>query len=175
MAFRDILLYPDPKLMEVCAAVGDGLDGLAELVREMAEAMFSANGVGLAAPQIGVLKRVFIIDQVVAGGTDKDPPLAFVDPEIIELSPRTEVAEEGCLSFPGVYVPVRRSLSCKTRARGVDGQLFVVEGEALFARAMQHEADHLDGRLITDYVGRVKRKLIRRKMERVAAERAASQ
>ncbi|MCA9671148.1 MAG: peptide deformylase [Myxococcales bacterium] len=171
MAIRRILWYPDPQLMEQCAPVGDSTSELAELFRDLSDTMFAHNGAGLAAPQIGILKRVFVIDPVVAGLSEQDAPLLFVDPQIEWLSDETEVSDEGCLSFPGIYVPIRRALKARTRARDVEGKGFEVEGEGLFARAMQHEKDHLDGTLITDHVGRLKRKMIRRKMERETQSR----
>ena len=173
MALKEIVLYPDPVLSEVCAPVGDGLEEVASLVRDMGDAMFAANGAGLAAPQLGVLKRIFIVDPVVAGRTEEDPPMVFVDPEIIAVSDETEISDEGCLSFPGIYVPIRRAYRATTRARDLEGKVFEVEGEGLFARAMQHEADHLDGKLLIHHVGRLKRQMIRRKMEREAASRSA--
>jgi peptide deformylase len=172
MSIRTILRYPDPVLLTRCDPVGDDPQGIAELVRDMADTMFAHNGAGLAAIQVGVAKRLFIVDPVVAGREENDPPMVFIDPEIVELGRETEVAEEGCLSFPGVYVPIKRSYRAKTRARDLEGKVFEVEGEGLFARAMQHEIEHLDGRLLTDHVGRIKRQMIKRKMEREAEEAA---
>ena len=165
-----IVIYPDPVLLQVSSAVAEDRDGLADLVRDMINVMFAGNGAGLAAPQIGVSRRVYVIEAQVAGGHEEDHPLVFVDPEIVEASNETEIAEEGCLSFPGIYVPVKRHFRVRTHARDIHGQPFEIEGEGLFARAMQHELDHLDGRLLIQHVGRIKRQLIRRKMERAAAE-----
>jgi peptide deformylase len=172
MSASSIVKYPDPRLLEPCAPVGDDLEGIAELVQRMTEAMFAGNGAGLAAPQIGVARRVFIIEAAVAGQDEKDPPLVFIDPELGETSKEMETAEEGCLSFPGVYVPVKRHLRVRMRARNAAGQPFEVEGDALFARAMQHELDHLDGRLLIHHVGRLKRRMIERRMEREAEANA---
>jgi len=170
MAIRTILRYPDPVLLTSCEPVGDDLEGIEELVRDMADTMFAHNGAGLAAIQIGVTKRLFIVDPVVAGREEDDPPMVFIDPEIVQLGRETEVSEEGCLSFPGVYVPIKRPYRARARARDLRGQVFEIEGEGLFARAMQHETEHLDGRLLTDHVGRIKRQMIKRKMEREAEE-----
>jgi peptide deformylase len=161
-----IVKYPDPRLLQECTAVGDDLEGIPALVKEMGEAMFAGNGAGLAAPQIGVSTRVFIIEAAVSGREEADDPMVFIDPEIVEVSKEEETAEEGCLSFPGIYVPVKRHLRVKMRARDIEGKPFEVEGDALFARAMQHELDHLNGRLLIHYVGRLKKRMIVKKLER---------
>jgi peptide deformylase len=143
---------------------------LRELVAEMAEAMYAAKGAGLAAIQVGEPLRLFIIEAGIAGAREEDPPLVFINPEIVALGRERETAEEGCLSFPGIYVPVERALSARMRALDLDGTEFEVEGAELFARAMQHELDHLDGKLLADHVGRIKRQLITRKLQREAEE-----
>lgn len=158
--------------MQRCQPVGQSAASLVELVQDMAETMYAADGAGLAAIQVGEALRLFIVDPVVAGRKPDEPPMVFIDPEIIELSAERELSDEGCLSFPGVFVPVERSFRCRTRARDIAGQTFEVEGEGLFARAMQHEYDHLEGRLLSDYVGRLKRNMIKRKLARDAPEAA---
>jgi peptide deformylase len=174
MPIRPIVRYPDPKLAQRCEAVGNNISQLGDLFTDMVDTMYASDGAGLAAIQIGVPLRLFIVDPVVAGLDPSAPPMAFVDPEIIELSAEVETTDEGCLSFPGIFVPVERSFRCRTRARNLDGNLFEVEGEGLFARAMQHENDHLDGRLLSDYVGRMKRKMIARRLAREAAAEASA-
>jgi peptide deformylase len=99
--------------------------------------------------------------------------VVFCNPTLEWLSDETELKDEGCLSFPGVYVPIKRGLKARTRALDLDGNEFVAEGEGLYARAMQHEVDHLDNRLLIDFVGPVKRQMIKRKMERMTDEEAA--
>ncbi|MCK5798441.1 MAG: peptide deformylase [Deltaproteobacteria bacterium] len=169
MAILDIVTYPDPRLREISKKVGDDREGLAQLLRDMSDSMFAHNGAGLAAIQIGVAKSVFIVEAEAAGRDPKDPPLVFIDAEIIWLSDETQDGDEGCLSFPGVFVPVRRALRCRTRATNLEGETFEIEGERLFARAMQHETDHLSGRLLIDNVGRLKRRMIERRLAREAA------
>ena len=169
MPIREIVKYPDERLKLVSEQVGDNLEGMAQLVRDMAETMYAANGAGLAAIQVGLPIRLFIVDSDIAGGNPAAPPLVFIDPEIIFLGKETEVDDEGCLSFPDIFVPVERSVRCRTRARDVQGKIFEVEGEGLFARCMQHENDHLNGCIISDYVGPLKRKMIARRMARDAA------
>lgn len=145
------------------------------LVADMAETMYANKGAGLAAVQVGELLRVFIVEPTAAGRKETDPPLVFINPQILEMSKEIEVADEGCLSFPGIYVPVARSLWAKTRATDLDGRVFEIEGEGLFARAMQHESDHLDGRVLSDHVGRIKRQLIARKLARAEAAEAEAE
>ena len=114
------------------------------------------------------------------GGDENSPPKVFINPELVEISDEAQTGDEGCLSFPGIFVPVKRGMRAKIRARDLDGNVFEAEGEELFARAMQHETDHLNGRLLIDQVGPVKRELIKRKLRKdaeaereEAAERAA--
>lgn len=172
MALREIVKYPEPCLTEVCAPVGDDVTSMAGLAEEMAQAMFAADGAGLAAPQVGVTRRMFIIDPQVAGLPENAPPMVFIDPEILETSKDSQTGDEGCLSFPGIYVTVTRPMRVKTRARNLKGETFEVEGQGLFARAMLHENDHLNGVLLIDHVGRLKRQMIKRRMAREAAATA---
>lgn len=174
MALRPILKYPDPRLRQVCKPAPDP-SALRSLVQDMAETMYAAKGAGLAAIQVGEVVQLFIIESSVAGGGEEDPPLVFINPELVELSKEKENAEEGCLSFPGIYVPVERSVRAKIRATDLEGRVFEMEGEELFARAMQHEFDHLNGKLLADYVGRIKRQLIARRLARSAAEEASKE
>jgi len=141
-------------------------DNLRTLVQDMKETMYLAEGAGLAAIQIGEPVRLFIIDPEVAGRSADDPPVAFANPEILEISAEEQTGDEGCLSFPGIFVPVKRGMRAKVRAQDLDGNTFELEGEALLARALQHETDHLSGRLLIDMVGPVKRQIIKRKMRK---------
>ena len=169
MAIVDIVKYPDPRLREVSKPIGDNREGLEELVRDMTDTMYAHNGAGLAAIQIGVPKAVYIVEAEAAGRNPTDPPLVFVDPEITWLSDDKQNGDEGCLSFPGIFVPVERSKACRTKATNLAGETFEVEGEGLFARAMQHELDHLKCKLLIDYVGRLKRRMIERRLAREAS------
>ena len=144
-----------------------------QLVNDMSETMFAANGAGLAAIQVGVPLRLFIIDGPVAGGADDAPPTVFINPAIVSLSDESQTGDEGCLSFPGIYVPVKRGLRARVRAVDLDGKPFEVEGEELFARAMQHENDHLIARLLIDQCGPVKREIIKRKLRKDKEAEAA--
>ncbi|HET6610823.1 MAG TPA: peptide deformylase, partial [Kofleriaceae bacterium] len=124
--------------------------------------------VGIAAPQIGVPLRMFLVDAEVVGRPEGEPPVAFINPELVWKSDERERAEEGCLSFPGIYVTIERPAKARVRAMGIDGEMFETEGDELLARALQHEYDHLTGKLFIDFVGPLKKKMIRRKLKREA-------
>ena len=172
MSLRTILRFPDAKLRQRSLEVGEVDDDVRQLVADMAATMEAAEGAGLAAIQVGAPVRLFIVDGAVAGGEEGSPPRVFINPEILELSPESQTGDEGCLSFPGIFVPVKRGMKARVRAMGLDGQMFEAEGEALFARALQHENDHLNGRLLIDQVGPVKREIIKRKLRKdLEAER----
>jgi peptide deformylase len=168
MAAKSILRFPDPKLRQKSEEIGEIRDDLRQLVADMTETMVAANGAGLAAIQVGVPARLFIIDGHVTGGGEDSPPKVFINPEILAISDESQTGDEGCLSFPDVFVPVKRGMRARVRARDLDGNIFEDEGEGLYARALQHETDHLNGRLLIDQVGPVKRELIKRKLRKDA-------
>lgn len=169
MAVLDVVKYPDPRLREPTFDVASVDDAIRELVRDMADTMFALNGAGIAAIQVGRFERIFLIDGRVAG-RDDDVPVVFINPEIVESGRGISIGEEGCLSFPGVFVEVKRPRWVKVRAIGLDGEPFEIDGDGLLGRAMQHEHDHLTGRLLVDMVGLVKKEMIKRKMKRWHAE-----
>lgn len=144
----DIISYPDPRLRKKAAPVTEFDERVAALVRRMLKLMHDANGVGLAAPQVGVLWRIFVMN---ATGEPNDD-LVLINPEISAREGSKE-GEEGCLSIPEVRVAVRRALRCKIRAQNEQGEWFELAGEDLPARIWQHETDHLDGVLIIDKMG----------------------
>ena len=164
---RPILVFPDPRLREVAKPVAEVDAEILELVEDMAETMYDAPGIGLAATQLGIAKRVCVID--VAGEDEPSDLRVFINPEILERDGQ-QTLEEGCLSFPGVHEEIKRAARVKARALGRDGEPFELEAEGLLAAAIQHEIDHLDGVLIIDKLNAVKRRLVSRK---VARERAA--
>ena len=177
MAVRPILRFPDSRLRQKSVAVVTIDDGVRGLVADMTDSMHASNGAGLAAIQIGAPLRIFIVEGHVAGGSEEDGPKVFINPEILEISDEGQTGDEGCLSFPGIYVPVKRGMRARVRALDLEGKVFEVEGEELYARALQHETDHLNGRLLIDQVGPVKREIIKRKLRRDAeadAEDASS-
>ena len=173
MAVRPIVKHPDPRLRLPTVPVTAVTDEIRQLCEDLADTMFAANGAGIAAIQVGAFERIFLVDASVAGGREEDPPVVFINPEIIWLSDDIENKDEGCLSFPGIFVPVKRSFRARIKAMNLDGELFEMEGEALFARALQHETDHLTGRLLIDFVGPLKKQMILRKLRREAEEDAA--
>ncbi len=173
MAVREIVKYPDAVLRESTVEVKDITDDIRELVRDLTDTMYAQNGAGIAAIQIGRLERIFIIDGKVAGGDESTAPMVFINPEVVETGKGLAIAEEGCLSFPDVFVEIKRPRWAKLRALGLDGQSFEAEGDGLFGRALQHELDHLTGKLMIDLVGMVKKEMIKRKMKRWHSEHEA--
>jgi peptide deformylase len=172
MSLRPVLKYPDPFLRQPTEVVKEITEEVRALVADMVETMYAKNGAGLAAIQVGSNLKLFIVEAAIAGGSENDHPIVFINPSIEWLSEETETADEGCLSFPSIYVPVKRALMARTRATGLDGKEFIVEGEGLYARAMQHELDHLNNRLLIDFVGPLKKQMIKRKLERMTDEEA---
>lgn len=171
MAIRTILHYPDKRLRIPGERVTDFGPELQTLVDDMAETMYAAPGVGLAATQIGVAQRVFIID--VATGDDEPSDLrVFVNPEIVERNGEV-VWEEGCLSFPGVHEEIERAERVKVRAQDRHGNPFELEADGLLAVAIQHENDHLEGKLMVDHLGMLKKRMVHRQMMKRAASEAA--
>jgi peptide deformylase len=173
MALMPILRYPDAQLRQKCVDVTAFDENLRKLVADMADTMYASNGAGLAAIQVGQPLRMFIIEPEVAGLAQNEPVVVFCNPEILEISEEAQTGDEGCLSFPGVFVPVKRGMRARVRAQDITGKVFEVEGVELFARALQHERAHLIGRLLIDMVGPVKREIIKRKMKKEALAAAA--
>jgi peptide deformylase len=172
MSARPILRFPNPLLREKSQDVVAFDETLRQLVAEMTETLYVAEGAGLAAVQIGVPLRLFIIDAEAAGRAASDPPLVFANPEMVSLSEEAQTGDEGCLSFPGIFVPVKRAMAAEVKALDIEGKPFSASGKGLFGRALQHEMDHLAGRLLIDQVGPVKRQIIKRKMRKEAEAEA---
>ncbi|HEX4478371.1 MAG TPA: peptide deformylase [Polyangiaceae bacterium] len=170
MAVRPILRYPDARLKQVAEPIRAVDDSIRTLVDDMAETMYAAPGVGLAANQVGVLLRVFVID--VASDDEPSDLRVFINPEIVETD-GTQTWEEGCLSFPGVTEEIRRAERVRVKALDRDGNPFELEAEGLLAVAIQHETDHLNGVVMLDKLSAVKRRLLGRKLARAKDEVAA--
>ena len=164
MAIRDILIWPNRKLSEISLAVEEGAN-INDLVQDLTETMMSRDGAGIAAPQIGENVGVFLIAPQIAGIEGHEPQV-FINPEITWVSEEKVKEQEGCLSFPGIWIHIERPEKCKMKATNMDGDEFEVEAEGLYARALQHEFDHLNGTLMTDFVGPLKRKMVRKRMTR---------
>ena len=158
MARLDILHFPDPRLRRHAEPVGAVDDCVRRLIDDMLETMYEAPGIGLSAPQVNVAKRVVTIDV----SKDRSAPLCLVNPEIRSAGGETET-EEGCLSVPGVYEMVKRPERVRVHALDRDGRAGEIEAEGLLAVCIQHELDHLDGRLFVDHLSRLKQQRIRKK------------
>lgn len=155
MALLNILRYPDPRLHRVAAKVERVDDEIRKLIKDMAETMYAAPGIGLAATQVDVHLRVIVIDI----SESRDQLKVFVNPELLQTSGETET-EEGCLSVPGVYEKVRRAARVSVRAQDASGALYTLEAEGLLAVCIQHEMDHLEGKVFVDRLSRLKRQRI---------------
>jgi len=167
---RDILIWPHPTLKKKAQPVTRVDDSIRALVKDMFESMYAADGVGLAAPQVGVLKRIIVLDT-----TPRQPeakPVAMINPEILSAE-GTTVYNEGCLSVPGESEEVERAAKVKVRFVDPAGEAQVLEAEGLLAIAIQHETDHLNGVMFVDHVSVLKRELIRKRMKRLKADREA--
>ncbi|MBI5531759.1 MAG: peptide deformylase [Deltaproteobacteria bacterium] len=171
MAVLPILEYPDKRLREPARPVEAVTPEIQRLVDDMAETMYAAPGVGLAANQVGVLLRIFVIDT--AGEDDPSDLKVFINPEITSREGEM-VWQEGCLSFPGVTESVERAERVHVRALDRDGKPFELDAEGLLSVAVQHENEHLDGKLMIDKLGPVKKRLVQRKMQKRAEGRTSS-
>ena len=168
MAKLTILEFPDPRLRTRAEPVAVVDDGVRRLIDDMFETMYAAPGIGLAATQVDVHKRVLVADV----SREQTAPLAFVNPEIIERDGKVE-AEEGCLSVPGIYDTLAtRSERIRVRALDRDGKPFELEADGLLAICIQHEMDHLEGKLFVDYLSDLKRTRIRKKLEKERRDKA---
>ncbi len=158
---REILRYPDPRLRARAAPVRVVDDQIRRLIDDMAETMYQAPGIGLAAVQIGVLQRVIVVDV----SNERDDLHIFVNPEILARD-GMGITEEGCLSVPGIFEEVARPQKVRVRAQDRDGHPFELETEGLLAVCIQHEIDHLNGKVFVDYLSRLKQQRIRKKLEK---------
>ncbi|MCR2747329.1 peptide deformylase [Limnobacter parvus] len=162
MALLPILRYPDPRLKTVATPVTQFDDALVKLTQDMAETMYDAPGVGLAATQVNVHKRIIVIDV-----TDDNSGLTvFINPEIIDASKESKVYEEGCLSVPGIYEKVERPDTVKVRAQNVKGEWFEIDCDELLAVCIQHEIDHLNGKVFVEYLSQLKQTRIKNKIKK---------
>jgi len=168
MALRTILEYPDPRLRTRAQPVTQFDAELGKLIDDMFETMYAAPGIGLAATQVDVHKRLVVIDV----SKDRNEPLVFINPEIIAREGE-EVSEEGCLSVPENFAEVKRAAKVRVRAQDRNGEVFERDYDDVLAVCIQHEIDHLDGRLFVDYLSDLKRERIRKKLEKERKERAA--
>ncbi len=164
MTLRTIRIYPDPVLRKKARSVNELSNGIQKLIDSMIETLNWANGIGLAAPQIGELLRIVIIDPRVEDSTKK--PLCIINPEIIEEK-GSQVAEEGCLSIPGIYESLKRPSSVLLRGLGRDSAPIELELGGIMARAISHEVDHLDGILFIDKLSSLRKTLLKSKLRKL--------
>lgn len=165
MAVRQVRIYGDPVLRVKCAEVTTFDDSLRELVQDMYETMQAYQGVGLAANQVGVAQKIFVIDVPMDDGTHVKRAIAN---PVIDRRAGAETAEEGCLSMPGIYEDISRSLHCRVRGQDEFGKPVEIEADGYLARAIQHEADHLNGVLFTDRLSPLRRQFLRKPLDALA-------
>jgi len=167
---RQILLHPDPRLKKACEPIGTITAEYGRLAEDMLETMYAAPGIGLAAPQVGVIKQLLVMDCV------KEPegaprPMVLINPVVTWSSEDLTVYEEGCLSLPNQFADIERPAEVRVRWTGLDGREEEEQFSGLWATCVQHEIDHLQGKLFIDYLGPMKRQMITRKLEKLKRER----
>ena len=162
-----ILEYPDPRLRKTAAPVAVVDDAVRQLADNMLETMYAAKGVGLAATQVDVHRRVIVLDV----SEERNRPMVFINPELLKAEGRGP-GEEGCLSVPDIFDKVQRATHIRVRALGSDGEPFEMDADGLLAVCIQHEMDHLEGKLFVDYLSELKRQLIRKRLEKERKQRA---
>lgn len=161
MAILNILHFPDPRLRKKAEPITEVTDAIRELAYNMLETMYDAPGIGLAATQVNVQKRILVIDI----SEDKSDPLVLINPEILQAEGEREF-EEGCLSVPEAYESVTRADKVKIKALNLEGKDFEFDADGLLATCVQHEIDHLDGKLFVDYLSNLKRQRIKKRLEK---------
>jgi peptide deformylase len=169
MAMLTILEFPDPRLRTRAQPVERVDEALQRLIDDMFETMYAAPGIGLAATQVDVHRRFMVIDT----SEDKDSPLVFINPEILEKQ-GAQTYQEGCLSVPGIYADVDRADRIRVRALDRNGEPFEIWADGLLAVCIQHEMDHLDGKVFVDYLSPFKREQVRKRLAKAAKEKAAA-
>ncbi len=168
MALLPILCYPDPKLHTVAKPIEVFDDRLKTLVDDMLETMYEAKGIGLAATQVDVHERLIVIDV----SEERDQPMVIINPELVWTSPTTHLNEEGCLSVPGIYDGVERFDAVHCKAQDLSGEARIIEADELLAVCIQHEMDHLLGKVFVEYLSPLKRNRIKTKMIKARREDA---
>jgi peptide deformylase len=171
MAVLEVLVAPDPRLKTKARPVGRVDDTIRALMDDMVETMYAAKGIGLAAPQVGIAKRVIVMDLAREG--EPASPRKFVDPEIVWASDETVPCEEGCLSVPDHYAEVERPKAVRVRYRDENDEVHEIDCEGLLAVCIQHEMDHLEGVLFVDHLSALKRSMILRKVQKAKRLKAA--
>jgi len=171
MTIRDILIHPDPRLKAKTDPVSDFDTGLKRLAEDMLETMYAAPGIGLAAPQIGIMKRLLVMDCIKEDG-EAPRPMVLVNPSVTWSGDEISTYEEGCLSIPDQYADVERPAEVEVAWQDLDGTPQTERFDGLWATCVQHEIDHLNGKLFIDYLKPLKRQMITRKMQKLKREQA---
>lgn len=171
---RPILIHPDPRLKKVCDPVSAVDDGVRKLVSDMFDTMYDAPGIGLAAPQIGINARVLVMDCAKRDDGSDANPVCMINPEVVWASDEPATYEEGCLSIPDVYADVSRPSAVTVRFLNQEGTLQEGNFDGIWSTCVQHEIDHLDGKLFIDYLSAVRRSMITSKMKKLKRDRARS-
>ena len=165
---REILEYPDPRLRTIAKPVEEVTDDIRTLIDDMFETMYDARGIGLAATQVDVHKQIIVMDL----SEDKTEPRVFINPKVEVLDGELEAMQEGCLSVPGFYENVDRPQKVRIKALDRDGKPYEMVAEGLLAVCIQHECDHLNGKLFVDYLSSLKRDRIKKKLEKIHRQQA---
>jgi len=164
MSIKDIITVPDDTLKKISSPIENVGDIEKELIKDLFETMYNSNGIGLAAVQIGILKRILVID--ISGKDEKKQPLSFINPVIKTVSDETSVYEEGCLSIPNTFIEIERPKTCEVEFIDINGKVKNLKCDGLLSICLQHEINHLDGKLIIDNLSKLKRDLIIKKISK---------
>ena len=164
MSIKDIITVPDETLKKVSKPIENVGIYEKKLIKDLFETMYNSNGIGLAAVQVGILKRILVVD--VSGKDEKKQPLSFINPVIKKVSDETSVYEEGCLSIPNTFIEIERPKTCEVEFIDVDGKVKNLKCDGLLSTCLQHEINHLDGKLIIDNLSKLKRDLIIKKISK---------
>jgi len=171
MTVRKILIHPDPRLKATAAPIGSVDNEMRALADDMLETMYDAPGIGLAAPQVGIMQRILVMD-CIKDEDAKPEPMVLINPEILSVSEELNIYDEGCLSIPDQYAEVERPAAVKVQWTDLDGKIVQEEFDGLWATCVQHEIDHLNGKLFIDHLKPLKRQMITRKMQKLKRELA---
>ena len=164
MSIKDIITVPDDTLKKISSPIENVGVNEKELIKDLFETMYNSNGIGLAAVQIGILKRILVID--ISGKDEKKQPLSFINPVIKTVSDETSVYEEGCLSIPNTFIEIERPKICEVEFIDINGKVKNLKCDGLLSTCLQHEINHLDGKLIIDNLSKLKRDLIIKKISK---------
>ena len=164
MSIKDIITVPDDTLKKISSPIENVGFNEKELIKDLFETMYNSNGIGLAAVQVGILKRILVID--ISGKDEKKQPLSFINPVIKKVSDETSAYEEGCLSIPNTFIEIERPKSCEVEFIDINGKVKNLKCDGLLSTCLQHEINHLDGKLIIDNLSKLKRDLIIKKISK---------